>query len=505
MEFGRSAYSRLTLLLRFSLLVEKAEDAQIDEALRKDAELRGSTSWILMLAIFIASIGLNTDSTAVIIGAMLVSPLMGPIMGVGYGVGIYDFDLVKKSLGGLAQAVGISLATSAFYFALSPLSGSQSELLARTSPTIWDVQIALFGGLAGIIGATRKERSNVIPGVAIATALMPPLCTAGFGLASLNWRYFLGAFYLFAINGVFIALATAAMVRIMALPPHSYVDKTLQARVKGWLLTVAVLTALPSVYLASRLVDEELFGARARSFVAGAFRQPGTHVVDTRVDAKSRRVVVTLVGDVLPQSTLQDVRARLGESGLSGATLEVFQTRDPAAELALRAGKEEKAALLATRHALEDREQAMGRLKQRLAAVRPPWLEQAPDLVRELQAMRPDLKDIVISAAPSAELPGAAPVAASVSPAPAAKPQGQGPVPAAAPDAKLSAAPSPADAADLPVPATVAVLNAASPQRLKKDELARIESWFKARTKAEAVRVSIEHRPPPPPARKRRR
>ena len=146
-------------------------------------------------------------------GARLISkiPRMGPIIGVGYGVGVYDFELVKKSLASLGSAVGISLATSALYFALSPLTGEQSELLARTSPTIWDVQIALAGGLAGIIGLTRKEKSNVIPGVAIATALMPPLCTAGFGLASGNWRYFLGAFYLFTINSVFIALAAVSM------------------------------------------------------------------------------------------------------------------------------------------------------------------------------------------------------------------------------------------------------------------------------------------------------
>lgn len=174
-------------LNRFSLLDDKADDTMIDESLRAGVELRGATPWILMFAIFVASIGLNVNSTAVIIGAMLISPLMGPIMGIGYGIGIYDFALIRKSVGNLLIATLISLLTSTVYFALSPLTEAHSELLARTSPTIWDVLIALFGGFAGIIGVTRKEKTNVIPGVAIATALMPPLCTAGYGLANGNW------------------------------------------------------------------------------------------------------------------------------------------------------------------------------------------------------------------------------------------------------------------------------------------------------------------------------
>ena len=149
--------------------------------------MRGATPWILIFAIFVASVGLNVNSTAVIIGAMLISPLMGPIMGAGLGVAVYDFELVKRSLTNLGVATLISILVSALYFSLTPLQQTQSELLARTSPTIWDVLIALFGGLAGIVGITRKEKSNVIPGVAIATALMPPVCTAGFGIATGQW------------------------------------------------------------------------------------------------------------------------------------------------------------------------------------------------------------------------------------------------------------------------------------------------------------------------------
>lgn len=183
---------------RFSLIEDKADDSQIDENLRSGVELRGTNLWVLMFAILIASVGLNVNSTAVVIGAMLISPLMGPIMGIGYGVGIYDAQLIRKSFRNLGIATLISLLVSTLYFILTPLSEAQSELLARTSPTIWDVLIAFFGGMAGIIGATRTKNTNIIPGVAIATALMPPLCTAGYGLANANWSYFFGAFYLYS-------------------------------------------------------------------------------------------------------------------------------------------------------------------------------------------------------------------------------------------------------------------------------------------------------------------
>jgi uncharacterized hydrophobic protein (TIGR00271 family) len=198
---------------RINLTDDKADDAVIDERIRGEIHMKGANLWILMFAIFVASIGLNVNSTAVIIGAMLISPLMGPIMGIGYGAGINDFALIRQSFKNLAIATFIGLLTSTLYFLISPLDTAQSELLARTTPTAWDVLIELFGGLAGIVAATRKEKSNVIPGVAIATALMPPLCTAGFGLATGHWNYFLGAFYLYTINFVFIALSAFLIVR----------------------------------------------------------------------------------------------------------------------------------------------------------------------------------------------------------------------------------------------------------------------------------------------------
>ena len=184
----------------FSLDNYKSSEQEVIESITKSVEFKGINVWVLVFAIFIASIGLNVDSAAVIIGAMLISPLMGPIMGIGLGAGIYDFELIKKAGRNLLVMMVISLITSTTYFLISPLREAQSELLARTTPTIWDVLIALFGGLAGIVATSTKEKGNVIPGVAIATALMPPLCTAGFGLATGNMYYFGGALYLFFLN-----------------------------------------------------------------------------------------------------------------------------------------------------------------------------------------------------------------------------------------------------------------------------------------------------------------
>ena len=221
----RRALAILRPLVIDRLLIRDLSDpnATID-GIKKDIEFRGFNLWILVFSIVIASIGLNVDSTAVVIGAMLISPLMGPIMGFGLGVGINDAATVRKSLVNIGVAAGIAILSSALYFLISPIDEAGSELFARTNPTFLDVLVALFGGLTGILAGSRKEKSNVIPGVAIATALMPPLCTAGFGLANGEWEYFFGAFYLFLINAILIATATTLVVRYLNFPKATHVD-----------------------------------------------------------------------------------------------------------------------------------------------------------------------------------------------------------------------------------------------------------------------------------------
>ena len=218
---------------RFSLEEDKAQRDEVVATVEKGVVFRGVNLWVLIFATMIASLGLNVNSAAVIIGAMLISPIMGPIMGVGLSLGINDFDLLKKSLRNFTLMFIVAIITSTVYFFISPLGDARSELLARTVPTTYDVLIALFGGLAGIVAQSRRDRtSTVIPGVAIATALIPPLCTAGYGLATGQFRYFLGAFYLFFINSVFIALATYLMVRFLKYEKKAFLDPVKERNVR---------------------------------------------------------------------------------------------------------------------------------------------------------------------------------------------------------------------------------------------------------------------------------
>lgn len=331
---------RSEILSRFDLTADQAEASVIDQAIRAGVPFKGTNLWLLIFAIVVASVGLNVNSTAVIIGAMLISPLMGPIMGVGYGAAIADFRLVRLAIANLAVATGASLLASAAYFALTPLAEAHSELLARTSPTIWDVLIALFGGLAGIVASTRREKSNVLPGVAIATALMPPLCTAGYGLSTGNIAYFAGAFYLFFINSVFIAVATFVMVRAMRLPEIAQVDEAASRRTHRWLALAVVATALPSLVLAERLVRKEVFETRAAAFLADAFPpEASTFVVRRDLDASHRQVRVTVVGTPITADQRQAFEMLLPGYGLDGATLRIDQTEQATVDIAaLREG-----------------------------------------------------------------------------------------------------------------------------------------------------------------------
>lgn len=310
---------------RLSLTEDKADDHVIDERIRGDVSMKGANLWILMFAILVASVGLNVNSTAVIIGAMLISPLMGPIMGIGYGAGINDFALIRSAFKNLAIATLIALLTSTIYFLLSPLDVARSELLARTTPTVWDVMIGLFGGLAGIVAVTRKEKTNVIPGVAIATALMPPLCTAGFGLATGHWSYFFGAFYLYTINFVFIALASFMIVRVFNLSEKKYVNPEIAKKAQRYIAFVVILTVLPSSYLAYQLVGDEMFKARTNIFINEQLRFKNTDVAQVKIDTKTHMIKVFLIGDHVPQKQLDHLSLALSNSGLKNAKLKIYQ------------------------------------------------------------------------------------------------------------------------------------------------------------------------------------
>lgn len=312
----------------FSLGQYLVPQAEAEESIREGVSFRGMNLMILVAAIFIASLGLNTNSTAVIIGAMLISPLMGPIVGIGLGVGICDFELIKRCLRNLLLAGVFSILASTIYFLISPVSQGHSELLARTSPTIYDILIGFFGGAAGILALGSKSKGNVLPGVAIATALMPPLCTVGYGLATWQMNYFFGALYLFIINSVYIALATFLGVKAMKYKPDATVDTARSHRVRRWVYTIALIVFLPSVWMTYVMLKENSFVMRADKFVSAQFVFPSTQVLSTNAYLEHGHGVidVTLIGRILPEDSLKlAMSSQLKNYGLEGTAINIIQ------------------------------------------------------------------------------------------------------------------------------------------------------------------------------------
>lgn len=311
----------------FGLGAETDHTGTIDQV-RADAEFRGGSAWALVFAILIASVGLNVNSTAVIIGAMLISPLMGPIVGAGFALAVDDIRLLRQSVRTLFLATVVAVAASALYFAVSPLADAQSELLARTRPTLYDVLIAFFGGGAGAVAVTRKgSKGNAVPGVAIATALMPPLCTAGFGLARGNPAYFLGALHLFLINALFIGLSTLAFIRLMGFERLRHSDASHLARVRAAVGVLTLALLVPSAHTAWNVVREERFRRAARRFVAEELSFPDRTVldVDLRYSGSGSVVHATVLGPALTEDAVRSLEARLPSYGLEHTRLELRQ------------------------------------------------------------------------------------------------------------------------------------------------------------------------------------
>lgn len=306
------------------------------EGIKRDVEFKGINVYILIFSIFIASIGLNTNSTAVIIGAMLISPLMGPIIGAGFSIGTNDFTFLIKSLKNLAITVSIALVTSTIYFAISPFKEQTSELLARTAPTLLDAIIALFGGFAGIIAGSRKEKSNVIPGVAIATALMPPLCTAGFGIATGNPSIFFGAFYLFLINSVFISISTYITVRYLEFPVKEFLDAAVERKMKRYISIFVIIVLIPSGIIFWKVIQKTLFLGRANKFVIENTVFEGSELINHRIDYNDSLSAIHLfmIGKQLNATEEQKLNIKLVEYNLLKTKVVVHQSADNGNELA---------------------------------------------------------------------------------------------------------------------------------------------------------------------------
>ena len=298
---------------------------KIHETIKKELVFKGTNLWILAFAIIIASVGLNMNSTAVIIGAMLISPLMGPINGMGYSIATYDFQLFMQSLKNFSFAVAASLIASTAYFFISPISTAHSELLARTSPTIYDVLIALFGGLAGIVAISSKLKGNVIPGVAIATALMPPLCTAGYGLATLQYNYFFGAFFLFTINTVFIALSSVIISQILKFPIRTVVGNEHKRRVNRWISFVIILVLIPSFYFGYVLVQHEKFTGKANRYISTISITEGNYLLKSEINPKTKTINLIYGGVSLSEEQKNTIIEKARAFSLMDASIKFQQ------------------------------------------------------------------------------------------------------------------------------------------------------------------------------------
>ena len=381
----------------FNAFPEKDCEDEVIAQISDGVDFHGATLWVLIFAIFIASLGLNVNSTAVIIGAMLISPLMGPIIGMGLAVGIADLKLFKRALTNYLITTVISVVTATIYFAISPITEAQSELLARTSPTLYDVLIALFGGAAGILAISTKSKNNVIPGVAIATALMPPLCTAGYGLAVSNTSYFFGAFYLYFINTVFIAFTTCIGVRLLHFHRKKFVDREKMKRVNYYIISIVIITMLPASYMTWNIIKQSVTENNVEKFVRDELDNSGTYIVSHEYDSKTKTLNVVAIGKPISVGAIAKAQKSMADYKLGDYTLKVIQGASSDSLLAIQRNKK-GLAVTGEGNSSKWQEQAYQNValqKQLAAYTRYPVL--ANDMKRELKVVCPAAKSLVLS------------------------------------------------------------------------------------------------------------
>lgn len=347
---------------------------------KANTSYRGSTLWILASAIVIASIGLNVNSTAVIIGAMLISPLMGPIIGAGFALGMYDFSLLRRSLKNLFIATSVSLTVAFVYFFISPFKEIQSEILARTSPNIYDVMIAFLGGMVGVIAITRVEKGNPIPGVAIATALMPPLCTAGYALAINNFSFFFGALFLYAINCVFICLATFLIVKFLKYPAVMTPNTRQQKRIKYGISLLIITLILPSFYWAYELLEKKKFQQKLDTYVQVEFIKKGNILVhkDFDINSNPKEITLAFAYRKYSEEEIMDLQDRLNYYEIQNTHLRIIQDNT------------EKKQMVKNKQAQERNSKFLEQEKNRR-------LSEQRQIFAEAKALFPKLEDIAIS------------------------------------------------------------------------------------------------------------
>ena len=381
----------------FNILPYKDGEKYVIKQITNGINFQGSNLWILIFAVFIASLGLNVNSTAVIIGAMLISPLMGPIIGMGLALGIADLDLFKQSIKNYLVSTFISVITATIYFTLSPITDAQSELLARTSPTLYDVLIALFGGAAGFLAMSTKGRNNVVPGVAIATALMPPLCTAGYGLAVQNTTFFFGAFYLYFINTVFIAFTTCLGVRFLHFHRKQFINREKMRRVNLYIVSIIIITIIPASYMTWNIIKQSVFENNIENFVTKELNYSGTNILSHQYDLKTKTLHVVAVGNPISTDSIAKAQKTMTDYQLDGYTLKVIQGSNSDSLLLLQ-HKNKGQLMVGEKNTAEWQELAYRNdvlQKQLNSYTHYPVL--ANDMKEELKVVCPEAKSIMLS------------------------------------------------------------------------------------------------------------
>nr|WP_315007560.1 DUF389 domain-containing protein [uncultured Capnocytophaga sp.] len=368
----------------FNLHLGEEKKEKVIEDIISNISFRGSNLWILACAILIASIGLNVNSTAVIIGAMLISPLMGPIVGAGFALATYDFDLLKKTGRSLFIATVVSLIVSFVYFYISPFKDAQSELLARTSPTIYDVLIAFVGGVVGAISLTRQEKGNPIPGVAIATALMPPLCTAGFGLATGNLSFFLGAFYLYSINCFFIGIATFLIIKYLKYKPKNTGNEVLNKRLHYVITSLVMLIITPSLYLAYTLLEEKKFYQNVDHYITAEFENSGYTIIYKKINYKTspKTLELAFLDKKFTEDELKTLQTNLQNFNILNTELIIRQKESDIS-------KEILSEINKNKSSLSNKDVKIKHLTEELESYKP----SDPTFAKEVKALFPNIED----------------------------------------------------------------------------------------------------------------
>ena len=395
MIFAMGFIQNLTTLVRDTLNLNGHIDTEAAErSIRNNIEFKGPNAWILAVAVIIASVGLNVNSIPVVIGAMLISPLIGPIFGLGLGLGVSDIQLMKSSGKNLLVMVSISLVVAFLYFVITPLSLSNpTELLARTSPTFYDVLIALFGGFAGILEQCRKEKGTVFSGVAIATALMPPLCTAGYGLACGEMSYFLGALYLFVINCTFIMMATYVGVKYFRFRPTEFQDETIGKRTKRLTTALIIIFIIPSIWSAVLLIQQNNFDVNATSFAEHRSTYGKSILYDYKIDHKDNTTLTLFfTGETLSERDKDELYSVAAEYDIAKEQIQIrdYAMEDKSDMNAFKDIYEKKESIISAK------EQEIVMLKNELDKIRSNELEY-DRISKEIFSIKSSVSDVTIT------------------------------------------------------------------------------------------------------------